>query len=164
MARRLRSGEVVDVYLADLRRMSSLFGGVSDTALLCAFVAGLPDTVRQLLRAGTRLEAIRLDQVLDCARVLLREESSAAAAAQLRWSPNRSLDNSPARRQDFTCYNCGQPNHLARDCLMQRTRRRGGRSSRVTCYCCKEAGHVAASCPGNSVGEGVSAPAPSQVL
>ena len=45
VARRLKRDEVVDVYLADLRRLSSMYGGVSDTALLCAFVAGLPDTV-----------------------------------------------------------------------------------------------------------------------
>ncbi|KAF0291012.1 hypothetical protein FJT64_010784 [Amphibalanus amphitrite] len=32
-ARRLRVGESVDVYLADLRRLASLFGGLGDTAL-----------------------------------------------------------------------------------------------------------------------------------
>lgn len=124
---------------------------LSNTALLCAFVAGLPDTVRQLIRAGTHLEAMSLDQVLDRARVLLREESSAAAAAQLSWGATRSLDSPPTRRQNFTCHNCGQPYHLARDCLMQRTRRKGGRSGRVTYHYCREVGHVAASCPGNSV-------------
>ena len=155
---------MVDVYLADLRRLSSLYGGVSVTALLCAFVVGLPDTVRQLLRAGTRLKAMKLDQVLDRARVLLREESNAAAAAQLRWGATRSRDSPPMRKQDFTCYNCGLPNHVARDCLMQKTRRRGDRSGQVTCHHCREVGHIAASCPGNSVREGVSAPAPSQVL
>ncbi|KAF0290489.1 hypothetical protein FJT64_011315 [Amphibalanus amphitrite] len=33
-ARRLRVGESVDVYLADLRRLASLFGGLGDTALM----------------------------------------------------------------------------------------------------------------------------------
>lgn len=168
MARRLKSDEVVDVYLADLRRLSSLFGGVSDTALSCAFVAGLPDTVRHLLRAGTRLEAMKLEQVLERARVLLREESSTAAAARSKWgatySGAQTRNSLPTRKQDFTCYNCGMPNHLARDCLMQGPRRRGDRSGRIICHQCKEVGHTAAYCPGNCVREGVSAPAPSQVL
>lgn len=164
MARRLKSDEVVDVYLADLRRLSSLFGGVSDTALSCAFVAGLPDTVRQLLRAGTRLEAMKLEQVLERARVLLREETSTAAAARSRWGATCGRVSPPTRKQDFTCYNCGMPNHLARDCLMQGPRRRGDRSGRITCYQCKGVGHTAASCPGNCVREGASTPAPSQVL
>ena len=164
MARRLKRDEVVDVYLADLRRLSSLFGGVSDTALSCAFIAGLPDTVRHLLRAGTRLEAMKLEQVLERARLLLREESSTAAAARSRWDATSSRDTLLTRKQDFTCYNCGMPNHLARDCLMQGPRRRGDRSGRIICYQCKEVGHISSSCPGNCVREGVSAPAPSQVL
>lgn len=159
MARRLKSDEVVDVYLTDLRRLSSLFGGVSDTALSCAFVAGLPETVRQLLRAGTRLEKTDIHDILDRARVLLKEDGSAVAAAQLEWSgPPRGRDHPP------TCYNCGMPNHLSRDCLAQRTRRRGDRSGRITCYRCGEVGHIAARCQENSEREGASAPAPSQSL
>ena len=40
IARRLRAGESPDVYLAELRRLASLFGGMTDKALAYAFVAG----------------------------------------------------------------------------------------------------------------------------
>ena len=60
IARRLRAGESPDVYLAELRRLVSLFGGMTDKALACAFVTGLPGSVRQLLRAGSRMEALDL--------------------------------------------------------------------------------------------------------
>ena len=56
VGRRLQHGETVDVFLAELRRLAVPFGELSDKMLACAFVAGLPDTVKQLLRAGSRME------------------------------------------------------------------------------------------------------------
>lgn len=55
VARKLGDGESVDVYLADLRRLAAMFGGIPETGLACAFVAGLPDTARRILRAGSRI-------------------------------------------------------------------------------------------------------------
>ncbi|MPC78693.1 hypothetical protein E2C01_073187 [Portunus trituberculatus] len=43
---------------------------MSDQGLACAFVAGLPEDVRQLLRAGSRMEALNLDQILARARAI----------------------------------------------------------------------------------------------
>ena len=37
-SRRLQPGESADVYLADLRRLASLYGGVPESALTCAFI------------------------------------------------------------------------------------------------------------------------------
>lgn len=84
VSRRLRPGEAVDVYLADLRRLAALFDGVSDTALACAFTAGLPDTVRHILRAGSRMEALSLVDLLARARSIMADEGygpGVAAAA-----------------------------------------------------------------------------------
>lgn len=81
VGRKLRPGEAADVYLADLRRLSALFGGVSDKALSCAFVAGLPDSVRQILRAGSRMDSLSLDQLLTRARSIMADEGYGAAAA-----------------------------------------------------------------------------------
>ena len=39
--RKLKHGEAVGVYLAELKRLSALIGGLPDRAIACAFVAGL---------------------------------------------------------------------------------------------------------------------------
>ncbi|KAF0298969.1 hypothetical protein FJT64_003672 [Amphibalanus amphitrite] len=81
-ARRLMPGESADVFLADLRRLAALFGGVPERALACAFVAGLPDSVRQMIRAGCRADGLDLSSVLARARrYTLPEETDATAEA-----------------------------------------------------------------------------------
>ncbi|KFD51336.1 hypothetical protein M514_07741 [Trichuris suis] len=57
--RRLRDGETPDAFLAALRRLAQLAGGVSDTALASAFVAGLPEQTQESMRAGARMESSR---------------------------------------------------------------------------------------------------------
>ena len=74
MRRRLQPGETVDVFLAELRRLAVPFSGLSDKMLACAFVAGLPDTVKQLLRAGSRMDVLRLSHILRRARAVLTDE------------------------------------------------------------------------------------------
>ena len=56
--RRLHHGESVDVYLAELRRLSVLFGGISNQGIACAFVRRLPDRVKSLLCASTRMDGL----------------------------------------------------------------------------------------------------------
>ena len=40
--RKLRPGEAVDVFVADLRRLAGLFESMPDSSLACAFVTKLP--------------------------------------------------------------------------------------------------------------------------
>ncbi|KFD46643.1 hypothetical protein M514_12498 [Trichuris suis] len=70
---RLIPGELPEVFLAALQRLSSLFGGVSEREreLSCAFVTGLPDDIRHLLRAGSRIEEFGLAQLVTRARSVL---------------------------------------------------------------------------------------------
>ena len=161
-SRRLGPGETVDVFLAELRRLATHFGGVSDKALVCAFVAGLPDSIRHTLRASTRMEALTLDQVLARARAILADEPLIVAAARAPTLPmtERRTQSNASHRSDRVCFECHQPNHLARDCLLRRGRayRDRGRG-KVICFRCGLAGHVAAGCPGNEEGEEPSAPA-----
>lgn len=138
-ARRLMPGESADVFLADLRRLAALFGGVPERALACAFVAGLPDTVRQTIRAGSKAEGLDLSTVLTRARAVISDERVSAAAAAAR----RTAAPAP-------------------DQLAVPPRERPPRVPRLLrCWACREPGHIAARCPRqpeNGAGGGESAP------
>lgn len=162
-ARRLRADESVDVFLADLQRLSSIFGGIADVGLGCAFVAGLPESARHALQTGARMESLSLSEIVDRARAILRRDDvpEVAAAAEHRGQVSHCQDAT-------VCYSCGQPNHLARNCLRGRGGRnsgqggrRGGMGGRRLCFRCNRPGHLAAHCPENDGGEVASAPASS---
>lgn len=159
-SRKLLPYESVDVYLAQLRQIASQFGGVSDKTLTCAFVAGLPDSVRQALRASSRMESLSLVEILARARAVMVDHCVPIAAAQVATSV-RGV-SSPQ-----LCYECHQPNHVARDCLLRRRgagsdlRSKGGRRR---CFKCDSPHHLASTCPGNDGGEKPNAPASSPNL
>lgn len=171
--RRLQAGESADVFLAALRRLAALFGGVPDRALVCAFVAGLPDSVRQIIRAGSRAENLCLPDVLARARSVLSDERLAgiAAAAAARETPTERQGQPAARgaQQQQRGEQLWAPGAQQRgDQLMapgllppenQMTRpsagARRGRWPR-RCWICGAIGHISVACPhrpGNSAGD-----------
>ena len=119
-SRRLQPGESADVYLADLRRLATLYGGVSEKALACAFIAGLPDTVRSAIRAGTRAEALDLASILTRARAVLSDERTSTVAAATRERADGTSRRKPmerrASRPPPRCWVCDQVGHIARRC------------------------------------------------
>lgn len=158
VSRKLRKDEAVDVYLAELRRLAGLFGGMSDEALGCAFVAGLPQSTRQAMRAGARIEQMTLLQLLSRARALLVDVSTGAVAAVAAGSHHkRRVREEDGADASVVCYACGQGNHLARDCLSKPENRdgyaRGPRKTRPRCFRCHRLGHTATTCTENGRGE-----------
>ena len=128
--------------MAELRRLAVLFGGISDSGLTCAFLAGLPESARHVLRAGSRMEGMGIKELLDRARAVLAEDSlGAAAATQGFTQPTAAVTSTGGG--EVRCLDCNQLNHYARDCLANRDYRRGGRSN-VRRYKCRRRGHVAA--------------------
>ena len=62
MERRLRGGESVDVYVTELQQLAVLVKGMSEEGLSCAFVVGLPIAVKQVLKAGARVDSLSLSR------------------------------------------------------------------------------------------------------
>jgi hypothetical protein len=156
-ARRIEPGETVDVFLAALKKLAKSFGGVPNKTLSCAFVAGLPDSVRHTLRAASRMESMTLEQILSRARVIMAEEPRVVCAGYGRRPGEQTKTRAPVNN---LCFECGGPNHFARDCTQRRRgERRAQQNPKGRCFRCGAIGHRAASCPGNENGEKASAPA-----
>ena len=147
------------MFLAELRRLAVPFGGLSDKMLACAFVAGLPDSVRQLLRAGSRMDELPHAHILTRARAVLTDEVGVAAAVStMTVGAGASVKRANAT---LLFFECNQPNHLARGCLLRRKGRgesyggrgRGDGRGGARCYRCDGLGHFASSCSGKGNGE-----------
>ena len=130
------------MYLADLRRLAGLFGGVPDKALACAFIAGLPDSVRSQLRAAARLDTLTLSQVLGRARAVLVDDGIMGAAAAIGEysSPPQQQVSKPQfgglgpRNLNLRCFICNDSSHLAKGCPKKVMR----------CFNCKKTDHLIA--------------------
>ena len=139
VARRLKPGEAVDIFLADLRRLSSLFGGVSERTLVCSFISGLPFHAREAVSGGCRVQDLTVDSVLTKARRAVRSDQTMAAAA-VGGRRTRSQSTS----DEATAATSG-----------------GNRRATRRCWICRDPNHLASRCPrraGNAVGDGASAP------
>ena len=73
--RTLMSGEPVDVYLSELRRLARLAKVENDDLLRCAFVVGLPEDVWVQLRASVQIFKSSLSTIVVRARVLVAEKN-----------------------------------------------------------------------------------------
>ena len=64
MVCKLHPEETVDIYLAELRRLSVLFGGMLEKGLICAFIAGMCKRVEELFRASSQMDNMDILEVL----------------------------------------------------------------------------------------------------
>lgn len=121
-ARELRQGESPDAYLADLRRLMDLVissGEVfPESVMATKFVSGLPLHVRTQLKAGTRVQAVELTELVRVAREILSDDSAettAVVAAAQQQQQQQQSHLRPSRRPR-RCWTCGSESHLAARC------------------------------------------------
>ena len=169
VARHLRPGETVDKFLADLHRLVRLVGEpLPDRWMTCAFVSGLSQHDRQLLRASSRMDTMNVEQLLTRARAIMTDdggcEVSAAASVEQPHS-NAEVPSSIRCRGTVICYKCSGPNHVARNCTARGvTRPEGSDGARnfgrkQRCFRCNKIGHISSECQGNAEREKALAPA-----
>ena len=74
VTRRLRPGETVE-FLADFHWLTRLVGELlPDRWMTCTFVSGLPQHIRQFLRASTRMDAINVKHLLTRVRAIMAHD------------------------------------------------------------------------------------------
>lgn len=151
--RNLAEGESVDVFLADIEKLAFGCGISGELPLKCAFVRGLPESVRHVLRANSKLDDLSLEQILDRARVILTDNHRSTHTGSVMCAVSSSP--SPLHHQ-LRCFNCDEIGHLARQCVKVK--------QPIMFYNCGERGHIAAKChkAENEHGEGTSAPVSSR--
>lgn len=162
------SGETVDVYMTELRRLAGLsgFSGIGlETCVRLSFVNGMPDNIGSVLQQMPDVRTTSLSELLSRARVLVSKQPHYAAVAAT--SDNRmSLKNSYSDKQNGRevinvfkgkCFRCGGP-HAIKYC---KERRMG-----ITCFKCGKIGHMMAQCFADSENyqRGTGAPAVSPVM
>ena len=155
--RRLRPGESVDVYLADLKRLAALIDEfLSDDFMKCAFVSGLPENIKLQLRAACSMKAMKLEEVVERARSLMRS-SEMCLSADLK-QPSRSAEvkhSSHFVEKQIRCYNCQGFGHISRDCRQEKrspqkqtTQHSYQGATQVRhCFVCGDRNHMSVSCP-----------------
>ena len=146
-------------FFAEQRRLARLVGGpLPECWLTCTFVSGLLQHVRHLLRASSRMKTMSAEQLLILTKAVMTDNVGPAelAAASARRTPSESKVCNDGR--NFTCYRCGGPNHMAKDCLQNRQERPDNRMRKVhrkiRCFRCSG---LASQCQGNAKEEEASA-------
>lgn len=60
------------MYLAKLCKLSQLIGSILEEVLMCAFMAGLPTHVKQLLCTASYMQTMILDKILAWAKAIMK--------------------------------------------------------------------------------------------
>lgn len=131
--RRLEEGEVVDVYLADLRRLAGLVSSENNEDWIrCAFLNGLPGEVKRQLAASYSIEKLSVVELLERARMIIQTKEVIPVGALAKPVPKEGMSRSQM------CFVCHKNGHIARNC--------SARFNGMKCWTCGEMGHTASTC------------------
>lgn len=162
------TGEQVDVYANEIRRLAGLAGWKAEgleLSVKLAFITGFPDRMSIELKQVKDFEKVSMADLITKARVLVSGETKdkEIAAVAVKGS------NAEPRRQAITggyskgrggmaplargfrgqCYRCGGP-HMVRECKEPRPP--------ITCFRCGKEGHISSRCNQGNLEWGAAAP------
>ena len=140
------SGESVDVYANEIRRLAGLAGFKGDGLdcfLKLAFVTGFPDSISAELQQCS--PSVGMSALISKARVLSSNRGALTSVGAVANTPQGSGSGRDFRQRSGgekhvfkgKCFRCEGP-HMARDCPDRKS---------VKCYICSEEGHLSYSCP-----------------
>lgn len=152
------TGEQVDVYANEIRRLAGLAGFTGESLerlVKLTFVNGFPDSISIELQQVENITTLPMSELLTRARILCANKDCkvAAVATNIPHRPGKQLisGEQPGPRQfKGQCYTCGGP-HMARYCKERKS---------VVCYRCGVEGHIAPKCNQNQGNEKRGAVAP----
>ena len=141
------TGESVDVFAAEIRRLAGLAGYVGrslEMTVKLYLVNGFPEEISANMQRITGIHSMEVDDLLVHARVLVKNVKSpmvaAAVSGNMCMRPHLN-ERQPARRQEgrpaIKCFRCQGP-HLIKDCKEPRPG--------ITCYRCGQVGHISRYC------------------
>ena len=144
------TGEAVDVYANEIRRLVGLAGFKSDgleRMVKLVFVHGFPESIGVELQQLSGIDTMAMSDLISKARIFtttrsLGVPSGVGAVAKAVKQPGTVRDNrnrGTVERSVFRgkCFRCDGP-HMARECPDKKT---------ISCYVCGEDGHMSYTCP-----------------
>ena len=144
------TGEAVDVYATEIRRLVGLAGFTGTEAerlVRLTFVNSMPESISIELQQIKSVENMAMNEILARARVLTASNSTAKVGAaavvgkqqrrgEFKGSVGRRGGGSEVGSFKGKCFSCGGP-HMARMCPDKKP---------IVCYTCGKEGHMSYSC------------------
>ena len=93
----LMVGETVDVFFAAPKKLAVRFEGLSEQTFVHSFMAALPVLVKQLLRVSTSIEAMLIEQLLEHAQAIIRDEAELGELVVMATQMIQSGHTNPLR-------------------------------------------------------------------
>lgn len=152
------TGEQVDVYANEIRRLAGLAGFTGDSLehiVRLTFVNGFPDHIGMELKQAQNIATMSVSDILSRARVLTANKSSHVAAVAVSLAGRQQSASKDFTRTGETrsfrgqCFLCGGP-HMAKFCKERRP---------IVCFRCGKGGHIAMQCDQGNEKRGAVAPA-----
>ncbi|XP_036360125.1 uncharacterized protein LOC118764022 [Octopus sinensis] len=140
------TGEQVDVFADELRRLAKLAGyeGESlDRTVRLAFVTGFPDNMSVELELLPNIHSMPMADIVFRAGELVSCSRTTSVAATATTKSGRARSSGEGSKKERVrpfkgqCFRCQGP-HMVRDCESPKPE--------VICYRCREPGHIASEC------------------